>query len=141
MAHLERSLVTLRITGDDLFPQEISRLLGCQPTSSQTKDEEIFGKRTGRTRIAKFGMWRLEASPREPEDIDGQISEILTQLSDDLNVWRAIAKRYSIDLFCGLFMGCGNEGFSISPCSLQALGSRCIEIGFDVYGPDNEEQA
>lgn len=90
MVHLQRSLVTLWIKGDDLVPQEISHLLACRPTSSQFKSEEIIGKKSGRARIAQFAMWRLEASPCEPEDIGGQISEIHSQLSDDLEVWKAI---------------------------------------------------
>ncbi|MCK4118390.1 DUF4279 domain-containing protein [Ralstonia pseudosolanacearum] len=140
MAHLNRSKATLRIMGDDLDPEEISRLLGCKPTTAQRKDEAVVGGNAGRTRIAQFGMWRLKATPREPEDIDGQIAEILGQLSDDQEVWRAMGERYKVDLFCGLFMKSGNEGMSLSPSSLRALGVRHIEIGFDLYSPDEELQ-
>jgi len=140
MAHLSRSRATLRIAGDDLDPKEISRQLGCKPTTAQRKGEAIVGHNTGQARIAEFGMWRLQAAPREPEDIDGQISEILGQLSDDLEVWRTIGQRYKVDLFCGLFMKNGIEGLSLSPGSLYALGVRQIEIGFDIYGPDGEVQ-
>ncbi len=94
----------------------------------------------GQVSIALFGKWHLEAAPREPEDIDGQISEILGQLTDDLEVWRSIGQRYKVDLFCGLFMKTGNEGLSLLPSSLHALGVRQIEIGFDIYGPDSEVQ-
>lgn len=138
MAHLSRSKATLRIAGDDLDPEEISRQLGCKPTTAQRKGEAIVHRKTGHTRIALFGQWRLEAAPREPEDIDGQISEILGQLSDDPEIWRSIGQRYKVDLFCGLFMKTGNEGLSLSPSSLHALGVRQIEIGFDIYGPDDD---
>ncbi len=140
MAHLNHSRVTLRIAGDDLDPAEISRLLGCKPTTAQHKGQTLVGHHTGQTRIAKLGMWRLQAASREPEDIDGQISEILGQLSDDPEVWRTIVQHYKVDLFCGLFMKSGNEGFSLSSNSLYALGVRQIEIGFDIYGPDDEAQ-
>lgn len=140
MAYLSRSRATLRIAGDDLDPEEISRQLGCKPTTAQRKGQAMVGRNTGQARIAQFGMWRLQAAPREPEDIDGQISEILGQLSDDLEVWRTIGQRYKVDLFCGLFMKTGNEGLSLSPGSLHALAVRQIEIGFDIYGPDHEVQ-
>ena len=140
MAYLSRSRATLRIAGDDLDPEEVSRQLGCTPTTAQRQGEAIDRHKTGRVRIALFGMWRLEAASREPEDIDGQISEILGQLSDDLEVWRTIGQRYKVDLFCGLFMKTANEGLSLSPSSLHALGMRQIEIGFDIYGPDGEVQ-
>ncbi len=141
MAYLNRSKATLRVMGDDLDPEEISRLLGCQPTTAQYKGEEIVGRHSGRTRLAKFGMWRLTATPREPEDIDGQIAELFGQLVDNPEVWRALAQRYAVDLFCGLFMKHGNEGFSLSPASLLALGLRHVEIGFDLYGPDDDSPA
>jgi len=141
MAHLHKSAVTLRISGDDLIPDEISRLLGASPTDAQTRCDKIVGKKTGHVRIAKWGMWRLCAPDREPEDMDGQIQEILSQATGDLAVWLSITKEYHADLFCGLFMRVGNEGLTISSQSLAALGARGIEMGLDIYkGNDDEEE-
>jgi len=78
-------------------------------------------------------MWRLSAMDREPEDLDAQIGDLLSKLTDDLTVWTSIAERYRVDLFCGLFMREGNEGLSITPESLAALGLRRIELGLDIY--------
>lgn len=136
MTQLHHSAAGLRIIGDDLIPSEISSLLGCLPTFSQTKGEEILGKTPGKIRVANCGMWRLNAQRREPEDLDGQIDEIFARLTDDLNVWKEISRRYSVDLFCGLFMACGNDGLSVSAESLLILGLRDIELGLDIYGPD-----
>jgi hypothetical protein len=140
MAQLHKSAVTLRISGDDLIPDEITRLLGASPTHAQTKGDKIVGKKTGHVRIAKCGMWRLCASDREPEDMDGQIREILSQATDDLTVWQSITKKYHADLFCGLFMRVGNEGLTISSESLHALGARGIEMGLDIYRGDDDEE-
>jgi hypothetical protein len=138
MAQLHKSAVTLRIAGDDLVPDEISRLLGASPTESQTKGQEFVGPKTGIVRIAKFGMWRLCAPDREPEDMDGQIHELLSQVTGDLSVWRRITERYDVDLFCGLFMRVGNEGLTISAKCLADLGARGIEIGLDIYSGDDD---
>jgi len=135
MACISRSAATLRIIGDDLVPDEITRLLGATPTQAQTKGDKIVGKKTGKVRIARFGMWRLQALDCEPEDLDGQISFIFNQLTKDLTVWGSFSSKYKIDLFCGLFMECSNEGMELSPESLSVLGSRGIKIGLDVYGP------
>jgi hypothetical protein len=141
MACISRSVATLRIIGDDLVPNEITQLLGASPTHAQTKGDKIVGKKTGNVSIARTGMWRLRASHCEPEDLDGQIRFIFDQLTDDIAAWESIADRYRMDLFCGLFMECRNEGMELSPESLLALGSRGIKIGLDVYGPlsDDEE--
>jgi Domain of unknown function (DUF4279) len=133
MAQLDRSKATLRIMGDALLPDVITRSLGCEPTGAQSKGEELIGKTTGQVRVAKSGMWRLEAASREPEDLDGQIDELLSKLTADLDVWTQISNAFKIDLFCGLFMKLGNEGLSISPKQLAALGERGIELGLDIY--------
>src|SRR5207249_10872894 len=102
MAAIEKSVVTLRVSGDTLVPAEITQLLGAAPTESETKGQEIVGRTTGHRRIAKGGMWRLCASDREPEEMDAQIQELLGPLTSDLSVWQKIADTFDIDLFCGV---------------------------------------
>ena len=139
MARLHSSVVGLRVTGDDLIPDEITKLLGGSPTKSRTKGDKIYtNPQTGRVTIAKFGNWILSAADREPEDINGQIHQILNQVTDDLEVWQAITKKYHVDLFCGLFMRSDNDGFTISSQCLAALGARGIEISLDIYSGDDE---
>ena len=92
MAHLNESHATLRISGDLLDPDEITRLLGGVPTISRRKGETIVGSVTGKKRLAKTGQWHVEASARIPEDFDGQVNEILNVLSQDITVWEDIEK-------------------------------------------------
>jgi hypothetical protein len=135
MGRIQKSVATLRISGDDLAPGEVSVLLACAPTRSQTKGETIVGRRTGKQRMARSGMWSLECADHEPENLDKQIEELLGKLTGDFETWQALCRRYRVDLFCGLFMGGGNEGLTISPNSLAALGQRGIELALDIYGP------
>jgi hypothetical protein len=136
MAQVQRSVATLRISGDDLDPAQITRLLGCAPTSAQTKGERIVGRDTQVARIASRGMWRLVAVAREPEDLDGQIVELISKMTADIEIWKSIAAKYRVDLFCGIFLRGSNEGLSISPQSLTALGLRQIELALDIYEGD-----
>jgi len=137
MAHLQRAVATLRISGDDLLPDEVSDLLGTRPTTSHAKGQEL-NLRSGRSRITRHGIWQLSATDTEPEDLDSQVAEILGQLSGDLAVWHSLGKRFRIDLFCGWFLGGSNEGVEISPHTLLALGERGIRLGLDIYGPDTD---
>jgi hypothetical protein len=98
MAHLHRSLAALRIQGEDLDPSEISTLLGCAPTMSQRKGD-VFTSKTGSSRTARCGAWHLDALDREPEDLDGQIAEVLGKLTSDLTVWASIVARYTLIAF------------------------------------------
>ena len=139
MAQLRSSSVALRISGDNLSPDEITRLLGASPSYSRTKGERLVAPHTGRVRIAKFGSWHLRAVDQEPEDLNGQVHEILGQLTSDLAIWQKIADQYDVDLFCGLFMSSWNDWLNISPQSLSALGARGIEITMDIYGGEDQE--
>lgn len=137
MGPLQRAVASLRIAGDDLDPDQVSAALGAVPTHGQARGQEISLK-AGRTRIAQFGQWRLHATETEPEDLDGQVAELLGQLTNDLAVWSALGHHYKIDLFCGWFMGGTNEGVTISAATLRALGERGIALGLDIYGPDTD---
>src|ERR1041385_8118243 len=133
MAELNRSAASLRIAGDSLVPREISQLLSGQPTFAHSKGEEIRRGKTGRVRIARTGQWHLEAERREPADVDGQVDEILSQLTSDLDVWASLTSRYEVDLFCGWFMDGPDEGITLSPATLSALGARGIELAVCLY--------
>lgn len=138
MATISRTKVSLRIMGDDLLPKDISERLGCEPSFAQFKGELLIGKNSGREREAKFGMWRLEAAEESPGNLNNQIGSILDSLSPDLDRWAQLSDSYDIDLFCGIFMREEMEGIDISPSNLEALGQRGIELGLDIYGPDDE---
>jgi hypothetical protein len=137
VAALDHTAASLRISGDDLDPEEITRLLGHAPTRAEFKGQEIVGKSTGGVRVARTGKWHLGATKQAPGDLDAQIAEILSKLSSDLAVWKGISEKYHLDLFCGLFLAGGNEGLTISPKSLADLGNRGIEMGLDIYGSDD----
>ena len=133
MAVVNETLAALRIGGDALDPAEVTRLLGHAPSLAQTKGQEIGRNSAGEPHFAKIGQWQLEASNRSPGDLDAQIDEILSQLSDDLAVWSALTSQYEADLFCGLLLQVSDEGLTLSPKSLAALGSRGIELGLCIY--------
>ena len=142
MAQVEKSRVTLRVGSGDLIPDEITKLLGTAPTYSMIKGQPKPHRKTGEPTkyLAKIGMWSLSAKDREPEDMDGQIQEILSQTTSDLKIWRKIAEKHEIDLFCGIFMAGTNEGMSLSPSSLTALGERGIELALDIYGGHERDE-
>jgi Domain of unknown function (DUF4279) len=82
-------------------------------------------------------MWRLRATETTPGDLDAQVQEILSQLTNDTAIWNRLASQYDIDLFCGLFMEKENEGVGISASTLQELGARGIELSLDIYSGDS----
>lgn len=138
MAILSGSAASLRFFGDDLDPDELSKLLGRSPTKSEQKGEEIVGKVTGQKRIARSGGWRLRAERRQPGDFDAQICEILDQLTDEINVWKDLTTRFRADIYCGLFMTQGNEGIDLSPDTLAKLAAGGLTLDFDIYDSSDD---
>ena len=137
MTQLQQSLATLRIWGDDLVPQEITALLGREPTLACAKGDPIAG--SGESRTAATGAWHLQATDSVPADIDTQVREILGGMTSDLAAWRKLREKHRVDLFCGMFMGHGNEGLAISPYTLVSLGVRGIELALDIYAPKTND--
>jgi hypothetical protein len=136
MAIISRTVACLRVIGDDLIPADITEKLGCEPTRQMIKGNPFSWNENGKPRIAKSGMWRLDAMEREPGDLDSQVSEILDLLTSDLNVWQSLSGKFRMDIFCGVFMEASMEGIGLTTDTMLALGQRGIEIDFDIYGPD-----
>lgn len=139
MPALEKTKATLRIHGDDLIPDEVSRLLGAQPENAQIRGEVLVGKASGHRRVARTGVWSLRAQDRSPGDLNAQIDDIFARLSGDPAVWAQLQSRFELNLFCGFFMGGRNNGETISPAKLRLLGERGIELQLDIYTPDPDE--
>src|SRR6266481_3210558 len=63
-----KAFVTLRFTGGDLDPREISAILPVEPTRAHRKGEEFFaGKHTGYLR-GRTGIWFLATDKLVPSD-------------------------------------------------------------------------
>jgi hypothetical protein len=138
MAALDKTAVSLRLFGDDVDPDEITARLGGAPTRGVRKGG-TWPTATGVSTPARTGSWLLKVERRQPGDLDGQIAEILSGLTDNLFVWQDLTTRFKADLFCGLFMHEGNEGLSLSATTMREIGSRGLVLALDVYGPDMQD--
>jgi hypothetical protein len=131
MAELNESIAGFRVVGDDLDPEEITRLLGRAPDLARRKGEIIHA--AGRERVAITGAWIVNTDSSAPANLDRQIDKLLAGTTEDLAVWRRLTDRYRVDVFCGLFMKEPNERIAISPQTLQKLAERGIELDLDIY--------
>jgi hypothetical protein len=65
------------------------------------KGDVKYRSREGRETIAKEGAWFLRADDRVPADVNGQVGEILSKLTDDLDTWASLVQRFDVDLSFG----------------------------------------
>ncbi|MEM8850678.1 MAG: DUF4279 domain-containing protein [Pseudomonadota bacterium] len=149
MAGHDETAAALRVSGDDLDPDEVTEILGHKPDWSYRKGETRVSRRTGevirdadgRQPVWRTGVWGLRVERRHPADLEAQIWELLRLVSDDITVWDKLNDKYSIDVFCGWFMHRSNDGLSVTPPLLHALGERGVTLDLDVYAPleDDDE--
>ena len=111
--HIDEVTVSLRIFGEDLDPTEITNLLGCKPSSARRKGEIIPDKRYHR--VAKIGSWHLEGDASSSTTLEEQIRELLNKVTAELAVWKNLASRFKVDIFCGVFFKNFNCKFELSP--------------------------
>jgi hypothetical protein len=129
-----RTKASLRVFGDDLRPDDLTKLLGVPATSSEVK-----GAPVGRT-VSRRGGWRLASPLSENVDLADHIRWLLDATTKDIAVWRDVTSRYSVDIFVGLFLHDLNEGLSLSADLMAELGARGIELGLDIYGLDQSHE-
>jgi len=141
MGKLTKSSIGLRVFGDEVIPEQITSLLGHEPTGSGIKGHPRYPSISpNKPRLARTGSWVLSCKDRSPGDLDGQVKEILDLLTNDFKIWKKLSEQYELDMFCGLWLTTYNEGISLSLETLKALSDRHIFIDFDIYHDDGEEE-
>jgi len=137
---VDRFKITLRIFGDGLDPGHITSLLGCTPTTAETRGKaiDIPGRAS---RIPKKGRWSLTIESKDcPDgDVEDGIKTLLRRLHDDPEMWATLTSTYTVDLFCGLFLAAHNRGFELSEGLSRMLSDRRLRIGFDIYFDSSDE--
>lgn len=135
---LHRSCASLGFYGDNLDPDELTGLLGLEPTVGVRKGG-IWRTTMGSDKIAPTGSWRMIAEDCEPADLSGQIDSLLRSVTPDLSVWRQLTERFRGVMFCGLWLKSDNEGLQIAPQTLAALADRGLLLDLDIYGADGPD--
>lgn len=138
MAGLHDLVVALRVFGDDLVPDEITRLLGADPTNSYSQGDEHVG---GKGRVfapRRTGAWIVGTEHQSPGDFDRLTADLLGRMTPDLSVWHGLSARFQLDLYCGLFLALTNEVSVLSAQTLKMLGDRGVELILEIYAPHEE---
>ena len=129
---IDRVQVTLRIVGDALQPDRITRMLGVEPTFAAAKGDTV--DRSGVPITQRTGMWSYEL-PASPEwELSDAVRTLLERLPADPALWESLAMDYKIDLFCGLFLAARNSGTELMLETMALLVERRLPLGLDIYG-------
>jgi hypothetical protein len=116
----------LRFFGDDLDPETITALLGVDPTDACRKGDPVRASHTGR--------WLLDCE-RTSDTPDSQIKLLMSDLTDELDVWQRLAASFSAEIKCHLFLKRWTRGTIFSTESLTLLTERGLRLHVEVYTP------
>ncbi len=132
---LQRAIVTLRIDGDDLDPQEVTHLLGDKPRLGVQKGQRYAGH-NGKEITARTGMWWFGEDWETMPDIGSQIAALLGRLTNDLAIWKSIASRFHCYICVGGHFHDWTGGLALKPDVLTLMAERGLSIDFDLYAPN-----
>ena len=127
---VDRCKATLRIFGEGMNPDEVTAVLGVNPTHTRNPRFPI------QHHIDNFGNWSLTLSSEDegmPSEVEQVIDNLIRRLPNDPDVWRQLTQRFKVDVFVGLFLYADNRGFELSPVACKWVSDLGIKIGFDIY--------
>jgi hypothetical protein len=125
---VDESRLSLGIHGDELDPDEISRLFGCAPSRAHRKGD---ARRSGPP--WPQGAWLLSVEGKSPTGPEELVHLLLARLPSDSSVWADLRARFKVRLLFGIFIDHWNRGFELTPQAISRIGTLGCEVGFDVY--------
>lgn len=129
--------LTLGIYGPELDPEEVSRVLGCSPTSAHRRGDPR------RPPVPPWpqGAWLLVVEGKAPKGPDELVRELLSGLPIDAATWDELTGRYVVRIGFGIFVSDWNRGFELSPESMALLARTGASVGFDIYAEDADNES
>ena len=129
---IERLDIELHVTGDDLDPERITRMLGVPPTVAARRGEEIdIG---GVPVVQRTGVW-VYALPASPEwELGDAIDTLLERLPHDPALWESLASWASLAVICGLFIHDADRAADLAPDTLARLAERRLALSLQIRG-------
>jgi hypothetical protein len=131
---VDESRLTLGVHGEDLDPDEISRLLGCAPTSSHRRGD---ARRSGPP--STKGGWLLTVEAKSPTGPDELVHLLLERLPTEQAVWADLRRRFQVQLSFGIFTGRWNRGFELTGDAVRRIEVLGAGVGFDIYYANLED--
>ena len=124
--------VWLRVLDEHLDPDEISIVLGLEPTK-MVRAGDLASAKTGRRR--KYSGWFLESTGLiESRDSRDHFAWLLARICNKGKELRTLASRgYTVDICCRWDSASGHGGPNMDPDQMVQLGSLGIEVWFDIY--------
>src|SRR5258708_14612907 len=128
---VDRLRVSLRVTGEDLDPDQVSILLGVRPTFAARRGD--MRSTRGAAVRQHIGVWAFEMGTSSEWTLQDFIGALLDRIPAPLAAWRRLREEYEVDLFCGLFVEEWNPGTGLSRGIPERIPARRFSLSLDIY--------
>jgi hypothetical protein len=123
---------SLVISSDNLDPNEITKLLGIQPTDSHQRGD--FNKAS---KIQfNYGRWTYSTNRinfRAGKSCEENFDDFLHSLPNISEAWNQIATKHEARVFICLWMKTWNREFDFSAFAISELARRHLRVHIDTY--------
>jgi hypothetical protein len=118
---------SLRISGDDLDFELITKTLDLLPTHMHRKgDQGKIGEKY------KQDMWLYEVNVPDESALDEHLQALWALLKPYKEFLLSLKEKYHLDIFCGYRSNCSTAGFAVLPQSLDIFLELDIPFGVSI---------
>ncbi|MGH7219003.1 MAG: DUF4279 domain-containing protein, partial [Nitrospiraceae bacterium] len=119
---------TLRIHGEGLDFDEITRSVGLRPTHTHKKGES---RRPG-GHPYRDDAWHYSSGLPEEAPLDAHLQTLWADVAPARDFLLSLKSRCSVDVFCGYRSNCDHAGFQVEPTSLAIFTALDVPFGVSV---------
>ena len=129
---IDRLEIALRVTGDDLDPDRVTRMLGVNPTVAARKGDDVDVDGVPVTQ--RTGIWSY-ALPASPEwELGDAIDTLLERLPHDPALWESLAGWATVVVVCGLYIHGVDRVAALTPDTLARLAECRLALSLQIRG-------
>jgi len=121
-------MVSLRISAEELPLEEITQVLGVQPTMQLRRGD----RPRPRSPISKVARWHYRPPVPEERELSEHLRALWQVLAPHTDYLRDLKTRATVDIFCGYRSNHGGAGFEVAPDALQPFIALDIPLGVSV---------
>jgi hypothetical protein len=129
MSEPNESYAYFTVTGDDLDPAQITKIVGVTPTDSWKKGE--LNPRNSRER--KFGRWSLYSRLPRSEEFEEHIADVLAQLDQNPEGFKQVSEAYDGCMQLVGYFHSYYPGLYFTPATVQGLAKYKLGVDHDFY--------
>lgn len=128
----EEFSVSIDFYSMNLDKDEITDLLGVNPTKAWNPNELHPMGNKGNQRMTNWGKWYV-SSERDATDINDKLIALFSACTQDLDAWKHLTQKYEAWVSVAGYMHNWNRCFTLKTETMRLLVERGLEVVFDVY--------